>query len=73
MLQQLHAEYPFELELINIDDDSILKEKMCCQIPVVTINGGNRVALRITLPRLRRAFERAALRCNQPEAATSRR
>ena len=71
MLQQLRADYQFELELINIDHDPVLKEKLCCQIPVVTINGGNRVALRITPTRLRRAFERARQRGNEPEVVNS--
>lgn len=50
------SEYAFSLRKINIDDDEDLRAKLCCQIPVITINGGNRVALRITEQRLRRAF-----------------
>lgn len=71
LLEQLRAEFDYVLEQINIDSDIVLKDKLCCQIPVVTINGGNRVALRITLPRLRRAFERASKRSVQPPATGS--
>jgi glutaredoxin len=56
------GEYSFLLRKVNIDEDETLREKYCCQIPVVTINGGNRVALRITEERLRRAFNLAAKR-----------
>lgn len=62
MLEQLHAEFDFVLQHVNIDEDPVLKQKLRCQIPVVTINGGNRVALRITQPRLRRAFQRVLQR-----------
>jgi len=65
MLEKLGSEFDFRLQYVDIDSDPILKQKLCCQIPVVTINGGNRVALRITLPRLRRAFEHAARRESQ--------
>lgn len=59
MLSTLHHEYSFEVEKIDVLADekyAILR----CQIPVVTIDGSNRVALRITTARLRRAFERAS-------------
>jgi len=67
MLNQLSVDFDFRVQHIDIDSDPILKEKLCCQIPVVTIDGGNRVALRITLPRLRRAFARASQRKSQSE------
>ena len=60
MLEQLRAEFHFHLEYINIDGDPVLQQKFCCQIPVITMNGGNRVALRITPERLRRALRRAS-------------
>lgn len=56
------GEFAFSLRKVNIDDDETLRQKFCCQIPVVMINGGNRVALRVTEERLRRAFYLAAKR-----------
>lgn len=60
LLESLRPEWDFTLEKIDIDDDPDLSERWNCHIPVITINGGFRVALRITTPRLRRAFKRAA-------------
>ncbi|MDQ3813488.1 MAG: glutaredoxin family protein [Armatimonadota bacterium] len=59
LLEDLRSDFEFLLEEVNIDEDPALKERLRCQIPVVTINGGNRVALRVTKDRLRRAFQRA--------------
>jgi glutaredoxin len=56
------SELAFALRKVSIDDEETLRAKFCCQIPVVTINGGNRVALRISEERLRRAFALAAKR-----------
>lgn len=61
-LDALRQEWPFVLSKQNIEDDAALKQKLRCQIPVVTIDGGNRVALRVTPERLRRAFANAARR-----------
>jgi glutaredoxin len=62
LLELLHGDFDFTLETIDIDDDPTLRDKFKHQIPVVTINGGNRVALRVTTPRLRRAFQQAIKR-----------
>lgn len=59
LLDTLHGEYEFVVEKVNIENDPALKEKLTTQIPVITIDGGNRVALNITEERLRRAFKRA--------------
>jgi glutaredoxin len=71
-LNELRSEYDFSLEKVNIDDDVILQKALCCQIPVITINGGNRVALRVTRDRLRRAFRLAEQRQNQSRQIQSR-
>jgi glutaredoxin len=59
LLQNLRGEYSFSLQHINIDEVPELAARWRCHIPVVTIDGENRVALRITEQRLRRAFHRA--------------
>lgn len=59
LLERLRGDFDIELEEVNIEEDPALKEKLAPQIPVVTINGGNRVARDITEERLRRAFKRA--------------
>lgn len=61
VLQQLHSDFDFWVEKIDIDQDPAIKEKLLEQVPVVTINGGNRVGGRISEDRLRRAFHRATL------------
>jgi glutaredoxin len=58
-LESLRDDYEFLLEEVNIDEDPALKERLGEQIPVVTVDGGNRVAAHITEERLRRAFDRA--------------
>jgi len=59
LLNTLHGEYDFWVERINIDDDLPIREKLNDHIPVVTINGGNRVQEPVSEERLRRAFKRA--------------
>ena len=58
-LEKLRDEYEFLIEEINIDEDPALKERLGEQIPVVTVDGGNRVAGGITEEKLRRAFSKA--------------
>jgi hypothetical protein len=58
----LSREFPQNLQISNIDEDPVLKEKWCCHIPVIFVDGSHRVALRVTEARLRRAFSRAAQR-----------
>jgi glutaredoxin len=61
MLRELSHEYSFELQKVDVRADEQWAN-LRCQIPVVTVDGGNRVALRITPQRLRRAFDRALSR-----------
>ncbi len=61
MLRALQFEYSFEVQKIDVRADEQWAN-LRCHIPVVTINGSHRVALRITPQRLRRAFDRALLR-----------
>ena len=61
LLDELHNDYSFEVEKVDVLADEKYAS-LRCQIPVVTIDGGNRVALRITTVRLRRAFRCASQR-----------
>ena len=58
MLRELRGEFDFQVEKINIDDTD-LRERWRCHIPVITFDGSHRLALRITPQRLRRSLERA--------------
>jgi len=62
LLEKMRGDYEFWVEKINIDDDPMLRERLRQQIPVITIDGGNRIALHITEDRLRRAFKAAQRR-----------
>ncbi len=46
----------------DVDTDDGLRARFGMKVPVVRINDGNQLALRITEERLRRAFERARRR-----------
>lgn len=59
LLKGLHTDFDFWVERINIDEDPIILAKLNDHIPVVTINGGNRVQEPVTEEKLRRAFKRA--------------
>lgn len=64
LIDGLRGEFDFTLQIIDIDFDPELKSSLGCSIPVVTINGGNRVALRVDEDRLRRALIQAQMRAN---------
>ncbi|BCM94299.1 hypothetical protein IAD21_06204 [Abditibacteriota bacterium] len=59
LLNTLHSDFDFWVERINIDDDPVILAKLNDHIPVVTINGGNRVQEPVNEEKLRRAFKRA--------------
>jgi glutaredoxin len=59
LLRGLQNEFGFTLQKVDISRDEALRERWKCHIPVVTFNGRNRVALRISEARLRRALLRA--------------
>ena len=59
LLNTLHGEFDFWVERMNIDDDPIVAAKLNEHIPVVTINGLNRVQEPVSEEKLRRAFKRA--------------
>ena len=61
-LEALRAEFSFVLQTIDIASDAELSARFGHSIPVVTINNGQRLALRIDQTRLRRAFELAQKR-----------
>jgi glutaredoxin len=71
LLQSLNGEFPHQLRIINIDNDPVLKDKWRCHIPVVLVDGSQRVALRINEERLRRAFSRALQKRQAPVASPS--
>lgn len=62
MLRDLSAEFAFELDVVDIALDKELEARFGCSIPVVTVDGGNRVAVRITPERLHAALTRAQQR-----------
>jgi glutaredoxin len=69
-LNSLHEEFDFWVEKIDIDQDPAIREKLHEHVPVITLNGGNRVGGHITADRLRRAFRRAMqLEEEEPEEA----
>ncbi len=59
LLRGLQSEFDFTLQKVDISRDETLHERWKCHIPVVTFDGRNRVALRITQARLRRALLRS--------------
>lgn len=58
-LNQLHSEFDYWVEKIDIESDPAIKSKLAEHVPVVTINGSNRVSTSITEEKLRRAFRKA--------------
>jgi glutaredoxin len=60
LLESMRGNYEFLIEEIDIDEDPALTERLGQQIPVITVDGGNRVAGEISEDKLRRAFSRAA-------------
>lgn len=61
MLRELKIEYSMSVRKVDVRRDEKWSH-LRCQIPVVTVDGGNRVASRVSIVRLRRAFERASQR-----------
>lgn len=61
MLRELKIEYSMCVRKVDVRRDEKWSH-LRCQIPVITVDGGNRVASRISIVRLRRAFERASQR-----------
>lgn len=59
IIENLRNDYDFLLEEINIDEDPALNARLGHQIPVVTVDGGNKIANGVTEERLRRAFARS--------------
>ena len=59
VLNTLHPDFDFWVERVDIDQDPAIKEKLNDHIPVVTINGGNRVSEPVNEEKLRRALKRA--------------
>ena len=59
LLASMHESFDFWIERVDIDADLAIREKLNDQIPVVTINGANRVQMPVTEEKLRRAFKRA--------------
>lgn len=59
LLESMHGDFDFYIEKVDIDADLAIREKLTDHIPVVTLNGANRVQIPITAEKLRRAFRRA--------------
>jgi thiol-disulfide isomerase/thioredoxin len=62
LVAKLRQENEFNVEYIDIDSSPDLSCQFRCSIPIVTFNGGQRVALRISEERLRRALRLALQR-----------
>ncbi len=67
LLRRLRREYPLRVTKVNILEHPELRAAYGCKIPLLKIDGGNQLALRITEERLRRAIERALARRTQSE------
>ena len=59
VVENLRGDFNFLLEEVNIDEDPALKERLGHQIPVITVDGGNKITGDVTEERVRRAFNRA--------------
>ena len=70
LLENLHGDFDFYIEKVDIDADLAIREKLNDHIPVVTFNGANRVQMPITEEKLRRAFRRA-LQIEEKDAQTA--
>ncbi len=66
LLESLRGDFDFLLEELNIEDDPGLKDRLGEQVPVVTVDGGNRVSMPITEERVRRALTRALKNRQEP-------
>ncbi len=62
LLRELRSEFEFELQVVDIQSHPELESRFGCSIPVVTLDGGNQVAGRVTLDRVRQALSRAQQR-----------
>jgi thiol-disulfide isomerase/thioredoxin len=62
LLRRLQRQYPLRVTKVNIAEHPELSAAYGCKIPLIKIDGGNQLSLRITEERLRRALERAKAR-----------
>ncbi len=62
VLRRLQRRYRMNVTKVNITEHADLSVAYRCKIPLIKIDGGNQVAVRITEERLRRALERALRR-----------
>jgi protein subunit release factor B len=62
VLRRLQRWYRMNVTKVNIMEHADLSVAYRCKIPLIKIDGGNQVAVRITEERLRRALERALRR-----------
>jgi thiol-disulfide isomerase/thioredoxin len=67
LLRRLQREYPMHVSKVNVTEHPDLNAAYGCKIPLIKIDGGNQLSLRITEERLRRALERAVARRRQSE------
>jgi glutaredoxin len=67
ILRRLQRRYRMTVTKVNILEHADLRVAYRCKIPLIKIDGGNQVAVRITEERLRRALERAITRRIQSE------
>ena len=67
VIQRTARRYGALVRKIDVDTRPELQARFGMKIPLVRINDGNQVALRITEARLVRAFERARQRASNPQ------
>lgn len=59
LLADMHDDFDFYIEKVDIDADPAIREKLNDHVPVITFNGAGRVQTPVTEEKLRRAFRRA--------------
>lgn len=67
VLRRLQRRYRMSITKVNIMEHADLSVAYARKIPLIKIDGGNQVAVRVTEERLRRAIERALRRRQQSE------
>ncbi len=66
LLRKLQREFRYEMEVIDITSDQALFERYCFDIPVIAIDGVERVRGRLSEEELRAAWMQASLSSKQP-------
>lgn len=68
LLEEITAECPLDVEIIDITTDTDLFERYRYEIPVIAVEGGGTISGRITIEDLRRALHLGLPRLPRPSA-----